>query len=341
MAVPTVYTSNRVDSYIAVGSQTQATVPATTYQFTRWLDGAGITHDRVVTVEREGGDGQDLNISYVEHHFANANVVEYARPDTLLRKLAYVFGQSSVVATSPVYQHEIIPLPDPRLITVEQFAPGQAIGERIYDSVMQELTLEHNLGKPLKITSLVIGGNSPQSIAVGSARTVALDAEPPFLFWQGSITVTVAGVAAADDSITDWTFKFARTLDDNVQGVGLGRQAIAPLHRDITMNIRRRFVDPTAHNAIMYAGGSVGAPTQATGAFKAAYAYSVAGGGSYRYFELEIPLAAITGITRNIFEKDGQTVYESIDMTAMKGATWIVRAMAKNAVATHIASGAL
>lgn len=342
MATPTAYTSNRVESYIAIGSQTGPTVPATTYQFTRWLDGSGLEHERVVTAEREGGDGQDMNLAYVEKHMAGAKVVEYARPDNLLRKLAFAMGQSSVVATSPVFQHEIIPQQDPRFITYEQYAPGIAIGERIYDSVISEFELAHELGKPLKMEYTVVGGGVPEQRVIGSARTVALDAEPPFLFHQGSIQVAVAGAYAADDSVTGWTFKWNRTVDDGVQGVGLGRQAIPALNREVTVEIRRRFVDPAAHAAINYGGGSQGIASFATGAFKVNYAYAMqAANGSNRVFELEIPLGVITGITRNVFEQDGQTVYETINMTALKGATHIARAQARNAVGTHIASGAL
>ncbi len=341
MAVPTVYTSNNVGQYIAIGSQTAFGTPAATYQFARWLDGSGLEHDRVVTIEREGGDGQDNNLAYVEHHFAGAKLVEYARPDALLRRLAFVLGQSSVVATSPVFQHEIIPLSDPRPITYEQYAPHQAIGERIYDSIISELVITHELGKPLMMESTIVGGGVPEQRVIGSARTASFDAEPPFLFHQGSLQVTIAGAAAADDSITGWKWAFTRTVDEEIQGVGMGRQAIAPLNRDVTLQITRRFIDPAAHAAINYGGGSQGVSTHATGAAKFSYAYGNQANATGRYFELEMPLAVITGITRNVFEQDGQTVYETVNLTAVKGATHIMRAMAKNAVATHVASGAL
>ena len=336
----TAYTSNDVRSYIALGAQLSGPgTPATTYQFAKWLDGSGSEHDRAVTVEREGGDGQDMNLAYVEHHFADAPVSIYARPDWILRALAWAIGQSSVVATSPVFTHEVMPLPEARLLTYEQFAPGNTIGERLVDSVISELTIHGEVGKPIQITAQVIGGNSPEDRVAASARTVTTEAEPPFMFQQGSYQVALGGAYAADDSLTEWTVTFTRNVDAAVQGVGLGRQVIPPLSRDISVELVRRYQSATQHAAVNYAGGSQAAPTVATGAFKLAVAYGAAG--SARLMEIEVPQFAVQGLTRNTFEPDGETVYETLSGMAIKGATHIIRGRIQNMVATHVASGIL
>lgn len=338
----TVFTSNDVRSYVALGPQTAAGTPATTYTFSKWLDGSGIDHDRAVTVEREGGDGQDMNLAYVEHHFGGAQANQYLRPDIGLKIVAWALGQSSVVATSPVFQHEVIPQPDGRIVTYEQYAPGVAIGERMIDSQITELVVTHELGKPLRVNAQVVGGNTPEARVAASARTVAVEAEPPFMFHQGSIQIAIAGAAVADDTITGWTLTFTRNVDDAVQGVGLGRQGIPNLNREVSLEVTRRFTDPAAHQAVHYAGGSVGAATVATGAFRANYAYNMqAANASNRVAEFEVPQFVVQGITRNTFEPDGQTVYETITAMAIKGPTHIARAMFKGPVATHVASGAL
>lgn len=344
---PTAYISNAAGDYVALGPQSAAGTPQDTtanYVFARWIEGTeGLTHDRVQTTEREGGDGQDLGLAYVEHHTGKGNAVVYARPEITAKILGWALGAGSVTSAASTwpYTHELYPANEARLLTYEAFAPQGAVGERMVDSKIQEVVIEGEHGKPIKITVSVNGGDSPYQRAVGSARTVSYETDDPFFFNTGSHMVAIAGAAVAMDEVTRWSVTFTRAQDEEVFGVGYGRKAITDINRNVALEFTRRFLSATAHNAVLYGGGSAVAPTVATGAFKAFMTNGLSGS-ALRSFELEVPLVVMQPLTRNVFEVDGQTVYEDIAAVAMKprsGGTHLIRAQVKNLVPTSIASG--
>lgn len=343
----TAYISNANVDYVAIGAQSAAgTAQETTasFLFARWLDGTdGVTHDRSQQTEREGGDGQDLGLAYIEHHTGKGNLVGYARPEFLAKVLGWALGAGSMTSAASTwpYTHELYPANESRLVTYEAFAPQAAIGENMLDSKINEVEIEAEHGKPLKVTVSVNGGDSPRQRVAASARTVSYETDDPFFFNTGSHMLAIAGAAAADEDVTKWTCKFTREQDDEVFGVGYGRKAITDLNRNVTLELTRRFKSATAHNAIAYGGGSTVAPTVATGSFKSFMTNGLSGS-ALRSFELEVPLMVMEPLKRNVFEPDGKTVYEDLAAVALKprsGGTHLIRAQVKNLVPTSIASG--
>lgn len=344
----TAYSSNDGNDYAALAPQSAAGTPVTataSFTFFRWLDDTTqIEHDRVQTYEREGGDGQDMALAYVEHHTGNTTVAGYARPDALTKLLAWCMGQgtmSSAVSTLP-YTHTIWPVDQARLLTWEGAAPKQTIIGQLMDSKISEVKLEAEHGKPLKVTAAITGGDSPRSLNVASAKTVTLETEDPFYFNTGSYALAVSGALAGNDGITKWTCTFTREQDDEVFGVGYGRKAITDLNRNVTLDVTRRYESAADHNAVLFSGGTVGAPTVATGAWSAFMTNGKAGS-ALRTLRFDIPLMAISPLTRNVMEPDGQTVYEDLSAVALKirGGTYLAWAQIQNALPTAIASGLL
>jgi len=344
---PTAFISNAAADYVAIGPQSAVGTPQETtsaYLFSRWLDGTtGVEHEREQTTEREGGDGQDLGLVYVEHHTGKGNLVAYARPEMLAKILGWAFGAGTVTSAASTwpYTHELYPANEARVLTYEAFAPQGAIGERLVDSKINEVQIEAEHGKPLKLTVSLNGGDSPQMRAAGSARTVSFETDEPFYFNTGSHAVAIAGAAVGMDEVTKWTCTFTREQDEEVFGAGYGRKAITDLNRNVALELTRRFLSATAHQAVVAGGGSIGAPTVATGAFKAFLTNGLSGS-ALRSFELEVPLMVMQPLTRNVFEVDGQTVYEDLAAVAMKprsGGTHVIRAQVKNLLPTAIASG--
>lgn len=346
---PTAFISNAAADYVAIGPQSAVGTPQDTtsaYLFSRWLDGtSGVEHEREQTTEREGGDGQDMGLVFVEHHTGKGNLVAYARPEITAKILGWALGAGSMTSAASTwpYTHELYPAVEARYVTYEAFAPQGAIGERLIDSKISEVQIEAEHGKPVKFTVSLNGGDSPQQRAAGSARTVSLETDEPFYFNTGSHALAIAGAAAGADEVTKWTCTFTREQDEEVFGVGYGRKAITDLNRNVSLELTRRFLSPTAHQAIVAGGGSLAAPTVATGSFKAFLTNGLTGS-ALRSFELEIPLMVMQPLTRNVYEVDGQTVYEKLAAVAMKprsGGTHVIRAQVKNLVPTSIASGLL
>lgn len=344
---PTAVISNAAVDYVALGRQSAAGTPQDTtsaYLFARWLDGTeGVTHERVQTTEREGGDGQDMGYAYIEHHTGKGNLVAYARPEITAKALGWALGAGSMTSAASTwpYTHELYPANEAAILTYEAFAPQGVIGERLVDSKISEVAIEAEHGKPVKITVAVNGGDSPQQRVAGSARTVSYETDEPFYFNTASHQLAIAGAALGMDEVTKWTCTFTREQDEEVFGVGYGRKAITDLNRNVTLDLTRRFLSATLHNAVAYGGGSAIAPTVATGSFKVFMTNGLTGS-ALRSFELEVPLMVMQPLSRNVFEVDGQTVYEDISAVAIKprsGGTHLVRAQVKNLVPTSIASG--
>lgn len=337
----TAFVSNDGNDYVAFAFDDGQGAPTATtdYHFVKWLDGTtAVEHDRVETAEREGGDGQDMALAYVEHHTGRQTVVGYARPELTHKLLAAAFGQSTILASlGPL--HDIWPVNQPRLVTMESAAPAQSIVEQMNAGMISEVTIEAEHGKPLKLTAQYVGGGSPESRLAASARTVSLESDDPFYFNTGSHQLAIAGNLEQDCEITRWTCTFTRGLDEDIYGCGYGRRAIAAMNRNVSVEVTRRYTNPTQHQAILYgAGASTVRTTVATGAFQT-FLSNGKTGTLARTFELAVPLMRLEPISRNAFETEGNTVYEDVAGVGLKSGTHLIWAQVGNALATSVASG--
>ncbi len=344
----TAFSSNDAGDYIALAPQAAVgAAPASTaaYVFAKWIDGTtGVDHDRAVTFEREGGDGQDNGLAYVEHHVANTQLAAYARPEVSARWLGWALGAGTVAGSAGVgYVHTLTPAIQARLLTAEVAAPAQSIIEQLIDSKIGELTIEGEHGKPIKLTAKVTGGDSPRKLNAASARVVTVETGEPFYFNLGSIAFGVEGPQVAEDEVTKFSLTWSREQDDSVYGVGYGRKAITDLNRTVSLEMTHRYTSATMHAGIMYQGGMTGSiidPTVATGVFDAVFSNGLTGA-SARSLRLVVPNVAWRPLTRNTFEPDGKTVYEDLAGVGLRQGTHVFYAEVRNMVATAIASGLL
>lgn len=338
----TAFTSNDAADYVGLAPAGAALT--SDFTFFRWLDDTtGIEHDRTQTMEREGGDGQDMGLAYVEHHTGRMTVAAYARPDTLAVLLGYAFGAGTItgVPTAVPKTHDFWPIAQARLLDAEDAGPGQSLVERMVDSKIGELTLSAEHGKPLRVTAAIVGGDSPQDRAIASARSVSYETDEPFYFNQGSYSMAVSGGLLGDGEVTRWSVTFTRGQDEEVYGVGFGRRVIPDLNRDVAVEVTRRYQNATAHRGLNYAaGGSTVRTTPATGALSIFMSNQLVGT-ALRSFTLNVPLVMWQPPTRNAFQVDGQTVYEDFTGAALKarGGTHIISAQVAAALPTIVASG--
>lgn len=337
----TAFTSNDAGDYVAL-APAGATATAD-YTFFRYLDDTtGIEHDRVQTVEREGGDGQDMALAYTEHHTGRMTVAAYARPDSLAKLLGWALGAGTITGASAVpHVHDLWPAAQARLLDAEDAGPGQSLVEKLIDGKLGEVTISGEHGKPIRVTANLVGGDSPYDRAVGSARTVSYETDEPFYFNLGSYSMAVSGGLQGDGEITRWSCTFTRGQDEEVYGVGFGRRVIPDLNRDVTVEVTRRYQNATAHREIHYAaGGSTVRTRPATGALQL-YVSNQLAGTALRDLALNLPLVLWQPPTRNGFQVDGQTVYEDFTGQALKarGGTHLVSVQVRAALATAVASG--
>src|SRR4051812_6876780 len=93
--------TNDPSSYIAWGRQVAKGTEATTFDFLKYLDGNGFTVEKDVQREREGGDGQEVGLTYVSMVKSDGQLSANARGGFAARIFAAVLG-SDVVGSAAV-----------------------------------------------------------------------------------------------------------------------------------------------------------------------------------------------------------------------------------------------
>jgi len=87
-------------NHLAWGKQSAKGTEATTFRFMKHLDGTGFQVERDIQREREGGDGQEVGLSYVSLVKADGAMQSNARGNYQGRSNAAVLGADGVASAA-------------------------------------------------------------------------------------------------------------------------------------------------------------------------------------------------------------------------------------------------
>lgn len=316
--------TNEAANYFAIGKQSAKDSEATTFLFLRHLDGTGLELDTQIQTEREGGDGQEVGLVYKSAISMDGAAVANARPEYAARVLAYILGANAAgtvpagSAGASVCQIQVAAPTSlgasGAYLTLEQMF-GDKI-ERVSNAQPNEVTIEGEAGRPIKISANFVGGGTPYARnAAASALTPTRETGQPFFYPGASVTIDGAG----NTKITKFKQTIRRTLDEDIRTTQLFREDVVALNFDTDLEFTLKYEDATLYDKIQMGGGTVVPIDLATGSFQI---FSAQGAGTtYRFIETNVPVHRYTGARLNKLDPDGKTVY--IDVTAMgvKGAT--------------------
>lgn len=312
--------TNEPSNYFAIGKQAAKGEEATTFFFTKHLDGTGLELDSQTEAVREGGDGQEVGFVHKTAISFDGDLVHNARPEAAARGAAYTLGVDSVAAgtgeATTLQIHTAVPTSTIPYITVEQrFADNI---ERGVDARFAGMTIEGEAGRPLKITHNIITGGTPYARLEASALTPARETGQPYFFPGGSYTIDGAG----NTKITKFKSEIKRGLDTDIRTVTLFREDVVGLTFDSNLEFTLKYEDNSLYNKVQRLSGTVISPNAlglATGSFQA---YTQFGAGTTaRFFEANHPLIVYTGARVNKLDPDGKTMYLDVTAMGVRGAT--------------------
>lgn len=325
-------------NYFAFGFQSAKGTPASTFHFLKHLDGSGFEVEKEIQREREGGDNQEVGLTYVSMVKADGNVNVNSRPNVAARLFAAVLGADSVgtAAVASVARHTIVPAASLPYLTFEQRFSDEI--ERTQDGAMTQLTLEGEAGRPWKISGQFVSGGTVFQRDVASTLTVVRDTGKPHYFPGGSYIFDGGASYAAD--VTKIKVDINRGVDDGVQTTGLGRDDVIPLNFDASVDCTIKYTSRDFYQKVTYNGGSTVIQDLPTGSIDLVspclvpVASGVIGSGILRVL---MPLIEWTDAKVNKLDPDGKTVYLDLVGMTVKGATHSVIVTADSGELTDFA----
>lgn len=315
--------TNDPSNYFALGKQSAFNTEATTFTFTKHLDGTGLELDEQVEAVREGGDGQEVGFVHKTAISMDGNVLVNSRPVIGAQLSAWALGAASVapgVAPAATQTQIVVSVPtstQPYLTAEQRWADKI---ERVSNVQVSEWTLEGEAGRPLKLTAALVAGGTPYSRLVASALTPARESGQPHFYPGGSYQLTGASGA----KMTKFKSMIARGQDTDIRTVSLFREDVVGLKIDGSLEGTFKYEDEQLYNRVHYSAASDGtidpnAMGLATGAFTAFTSFGA--GTSFRFFQHDLPLVVYTGARVNKLDPDGKTMYIDFSAISVRGAT--------------------
>lgn len=314
--------TNDPQSYIAWGKQTAKATEAGTFHFLKYLDGNGFTVEKTINREREGGDGQEIGLSYVSMVKADGQLSANSRGEFAARISGAVLGSDTVgtAAVASLARHTSGLVASQPYFTVDQRWNDEV--ERTVDCVFTGLTLSGEAGKPWQLQAPFISGGTVYQRDIASTLTPVREQGKPF-FYPGGSYVFDAGASYSAD-FTKIKLDVTRAVDDNIQTTGLGRDDAIGLNFDCSVEGTLKYTSRDFYQKVQYNGGSVVITDLATGSVDVAQlqrvqiASGVFATGLMRYV---MPLIEWTDAKVNKLDPDGKTVYLDVVGMGIKGAT--------------------
>lgn len=303
--------TNNPSDYIAYGFQTAKGTDATVFYFLKHREGSGWETDTQMVREREGGDGQEIGLSYKTRVTGDGGLNHGSRPEGAARAMGAILGKdTATVITNPLTDHFLTPQASIPYITVEQ--GWDTVVERNSDCKANELTISFEAGKMFMYElGFLSGGTQSAGLA---AQSPTREAARPFVYPGAS--VGLGGGFASGAKVTRGQIKAARNIDDGIQTNTLFREDLVELAQDYTVNITAKYENAALWRQVDYNGGSLVTPDIATTALTV-----FAAQGSFQQ-EIQLPLLEITNAKVNRLIPDGQTMYLDIAAETVKGATF-------------------
>jgi hypothetical protein len=317
--------TNEPGNYFALGKQPGRNEEASTFYFSKHLDGTGLELDETTEGVREGGDGQEVGFVYKSAIAMDGEFVANSRPERTARAAAWTLGSDEVLPASGVASgvcqiHVSTPTSSQPYLTVEQ-KWGDVI-ERVSNVFMTGMTVEGEAGRPLKITNPLIAGGTPyRRNAAASSLTPTREVGQPHFYPGGSYVINGAG----NTKITKFKSTIARNVDDGIRTTSLFREDVVAQNFDSSLEFTLKYEESTLYDEVHYLAGTTISPNAvglATGSFKAFTEFGA--GTNNRFFELNHPLIVFTGARVNKLDPDGKTMYLDVTAMGVKGATFQV-----------------
>lgn len=255
MAQPGLPTNDPLN-YFAFGKQTALDTDATTFTFLRHLDGTGWETEQESDRIREGGDGQEVGLSYRTMVKGDGNAVVLARTSVAGKLWAAVLGSDSIATAgaASLARHTAVPVASLPYFTMEQRFGG--IIERGLNNQVTGLTLEGEPGKPWKYTAAFLNGGTITFRAIASTLTPTRESGigKPHFYPNGSYVLD--GFASYATDLTKVRIEVTRGVDDGIQTTGLNRADLVPLNFDVNVDVTVKFTSPDFYQKAQYTGGS-------------------------------------------------------------------------------------
>lgn len=313
------YSSNDPADYLAIGKQSARGTEATTFKFVKYLTG-GVNIAQAAQTIFEGGDGQDPGLVYKSTVKPDGNFDAYGRVDTWNYLTAWAMGSGIAVAsTAAVASHCYVPNSTVPLLTIEQAIGGGNQIDRVTDAIISGLTVDGQEGMPWKLSVPFIGGGTVYGRnGTASALSATLETGDPVMYAGGAYLID----GATNLDITQFSFGFTRSVDDNLFTVSPFRRAVVPLTRAYTLTFNVIYESPSLYQKILYgaAGGTISPFNLATGAFHAERILTAS-----QMVSIDVPLLRYTDVQVNALEPNGQTMILSVTAQPLKGATSVVQ----------------
>lgn len=314
--MPAGFPTNDPNNYFAFGKQSALDTDATTFHFIKHLSGTGFEVEEDVDRIREGGDAQQVSLTYRTMVKADGQMVAFARSNTAGRLWAAVLGSDSIASAGvpSLARHRAAFVASlPYLTTEQRFTD---IVERNLNCQISALTLEGEAGKPWQYTAAFLGGGTVTFRDVASQLTPTRQTDKPFFYPLGSYVFD--GFASYGGDITKFKIEVNRGIDDAIQTTGLNRADLIPLAVEVNVDATIKYTSKDFYRKVQYSGGSVVPVSLATGSFDVTQFQIVTTGGGQTGSSMHrvvVPLVEWTGANVNKLEPDGETMY--LDVVGM------------------------
>lgn len=311
--------TSELSNYIAWGVQSAKNVEATTFYFSKHMNGSGYDAENETSQERVGGSGKEIGLVYKTAVKADGSVITYGWPDGFARLLAVSLGADAVTAVpasggSQLTSHLITPTTGGTLpyLTVDQNWADET--ERVTNCLISDLKIEGEAGKPVKLTAQFISGGTPYVRGSAIAPVVRESGTPLMIpgasaLWSVSAE-SLSGVESAE--VTKWSVEVKNTLDDAIRTLSLFREDVVWNMIDFNFDCTIKYVNRESWNVVHYGGGTQVPVAVPTGAFSF-YSGQQSSNGSLSAY-LAMPFLEVGNVKVNRLDPDGKTMY--LDFTA-------------------------
>lgn len=314
--------TNDPNAYLAFAKQAAKGTEGSTFTFLKQLDGSGFEVEKTIEREREGGDGQEVGLSYVTMVKADGAGNANARPNVVAKLFAAVQGIDVVssAAVASLARHTTgfgASLP---YFTIDQRYADEI--ERGVDCVFTGFELSGEAGKPWKIAANFISGGTVYQRDIASTLTPVREQGKPMMYPGGSYTFDGGASYAAD--FTKIKVSVQRNVDDNIQTTGLGRDDVVPLNYDGTIDGTLKYTSRDFYRKVTYNGGSIpisDLPTGSVDLVQLQLTQVASGVFATGMMRVILPCVEWTDSKVNKLDPDGQTVYMDVVGMTVRAAT--------------------
>lgn len=315
--------TNDPTDYFAFSKQSVKDTEVAPAIFPKHLDGSGWDNDPDSERVREGGDGQQVGISYRTLVKGDPQLGVLARPQILARLAAGVMGGDGIATAgvASLSRHTTVFAASLPYYTVEQKS-GDLV-ERAGNNVVTSLTVEGEAGKPWNLTAQFVGAGTITLRESGSALTPVREYGKPVFYPYGSYVVD--GFASYAQLLSKWKVEVTRSVDDGIQTTGLSREDVIPLNFDVNVDATVKVTSRDFYRAVQYTSAGSTIPVEfATGSLDLQQLVQVPVTGSQFATGLAricLPLFEWVDAKMNKLDPDGKTVWLDVVGMSIKAAT--------------------